>query len=49
MAIVNFYRYSNKSYIIGQSATKPLSPLRKDMRKAQRLNGGGVEKSSKLL
>lgn len=49
MAIVNNYRYSKKSYVIGQSATKLLSPLCKDMEKAQRLNGGGVEEISNLL
>jgi hypothetical protein len=60
MAIVNSYRYSKKLYVIGQSATKPLSPLYpevidqrvsecKDMGKAQRLNGGRPEKISNLL
>lgn len=49
MAIANNYRYSKKSYVIGQSATKLLSSLRKNMEKAQRLNGGGVEKISNLL
>jgi len=48
MAVVNHYRYSKKSYVIGQSATKPLSPLRKDTGKAQRLNGSGGEKISNL-
>jgi len=49
MAIVNNYRYSKKLYVIGQSATKLLSPLCKDMEKAQRLNGGGDEEISNLL
>lgn len=32
----------------GQSASKLLRPLCKDMEKVQRLNGGGFEESSKL-
>ena len=49
MAIVNNYRYSKKLYVIGQSATKPLSPLCKDMGKAQRLNTDWLEKISNFL
>jgi len=43
VAYVNNIRYSNKLYVIGQSAVRYLSPLCKDMVILQRVDGGGVD------
>lgn len=47
VANANNIWYSNKVYIIGQSAASFLSPSCKDMKIVQRLNASGVELSSK--